>query len=277
MSNKTTKKSKSKKSGSSFRNASRPSCFGLPPKSQTAQQGEVVALEMVLPSNLSGYEFLSFLRDAIDSALTMSAIRQAMSAQSPPDFDLAKGRYSSVAPYNAWQDDLYNPERDGGRISSWAASRRQSKSSFQPAANVSPEEQRTWRAKIYEWITDAVGPRSAGRTDNDYRNAFKQAYRELMLRHRVDVEARARNAANMYRKAGTTAPGNISPMDFVERLGLGEQLFNIARDIFPATARTDNAKVDAASSLIDPDFRSEPVAATEPATAQPCCSGSTCN
>jgi hypothetical protein len=119
---------------------------------------------------------------------------------------------------------------------------------YHPAPATMPAKQKSYRARVVEWITDYVGPRESGNLDADYRKAYKDAYRQLMLRHGFDVEQRARNFARQYIRQEKPIPAGNEPMDFVERLGMTEELFKIVCEMYPLNA-------------IDPMMRSEPVLA----------------
>lgn len=119
---------------------------------------------------------------------------------------------------------------------------------YTPAPANSPAKQKSYRARVVEWITDYVGPREAGTSDADYRKAYKDAYRQLMLRHGFDVEQRARNFARQYIQQEKPVPAGNEPMDFVERLNMTDELFKIVCEMYPLNA-------------VDPMMRSEPVLA----------------
>ena len=192
----------------------------------------------------SAYEILSLIRDSINVALNdMTMMPQAPMGMGgfpflPASLPGFPSRHDALIDnwhktYPEQQDRMQYPPRP---------------KQYKPAPATSAPEQKTWRARVVEWITDYIGPREAGRSDEDYRQAYKGAYRQLMLRYGFDVEQRARNFANKYKKAGQPVPEGNEPMDFVERLGMTEELFKIVCEIYPLHE-------------VDPAFRSEPVLA----------------
>lgn len=199
-------------------------------KSQPKQQPRQVAGPLLVIQSPSAYEILSLIRNSIDIAL---GVAMASPVGGPL---VSMPQYGSEMEQETFIQNWHHHHTNGRP--------RQ----YTPAPANSRPEQKTWRARVNEWITDYIGPREAGRTDEDYRQAYKGAYRQLMLRYGIDVEQRARNLANKHRKANQDAPAGNEPLDFVERLGCMEELFKIVCEIYPLHE-------------VDPSLRSEPVLA----------------
>ena len=203
-------------------------------KTKAKQQPKMTRGPLVIVQAPSAYEILSLLRDSIEITLGEMTLNPA---QRIPTTGVPASRQL----VNNW-DQLHEQHRQ-------VEQQRERPHKYLPAAAVGAPLQKTWRARVVEWITDYVGPREAGRTDEDYRQAYKGAYRQLMLRYGVDVEQRSRNAARKIQPPGSTEiPAGMEPIDFVERLGLMEELFKIVCEIYPMHE-------------VDPSLRSEPVLA----------------
>lgn len=186
----------------------------------------------------SAYEILSLIRDSINVAI------DEMTMTPPPQLS----GFPFVPAINSLIKDWHQPQYSDHVPDPQHREHTPHSKQYRPVPATSAPEQKTWRARVVEWITDYVGPREAGPTGEDYRQAYKGAYRQLMLRYGVDVVQRARNFANTYKKAEQPVPEGNEPMDFVERLGLTEELFKIVCEIYPLYE-------------VNPAFRSEPVLA----------------
>ena len=200
-------------------------------KNQPRQQAQrpVVRGPLVILHGPSGREILTLIRDSINIALGESMRRPV-------------------------QQDTSNDPVGEPLVTSWhrnpdtAQTQYPARRGYMPAPATSPAKQKSFRARIVEWITDYVGPRDAGNNDTDYRKAYDDAYRQLMLRHGFDVKQRARNFARPYIQAEKPVPAGNEPMDFVERLNMTEELFKIVCEMYQLNA-------------VDPMMRSEPVLA----------------
>jgi hypothetical protein len=199
-------------------------------KNQPKQQHKlpVIAGPLVILHGPSSREILTLIRDSINIALGESMRRPVQQNTVPT---------TSEPLVNSWHG---NPDT--------ARTQYPARRGYMPAPATSPAKQKSFRSRIVEWITDYVGPREAGRTDDNYRIAYKEAYRQLMLRHGFDVEQRARNFARKYIQKEQPVPAGNEPMDFVERLNMTEELFKIVCEMYPLNA-------------VDPMMRSEPVLA----------------
>jgi hypothetical protein len=180
-----------------------------------SDQRPIITGPLVILHGPSSREVMTLIRDALNIALGETGVRQVQ--PSPASEPLVS--------------DWHRQPRSKG---------------YTPTPASGPAKQKSFRSRIVEWITDYVGPREAGRTDDNYRIAYKEAYRQLMLRHGFDVEQRARNFARKYIQAETPVPAGNEPMDFVERLNMTEELFKIVCEMYPLGA-------------VDPMMKSEPV------------------
>lgn len=188
----------------------------------------VIAGPLVILHGPSSREILTLIRDSINIALGES-MQQPVQQNAAP----TTGK-QLIADWYGNHDT--------------ALTQQQGRRGYMPAPATSPAKQKSYRARVVEWITDYVGPRDNATSDDDYRLAYKDAYRQLMLRHGFDVEQRARNFARKYIQKEQPVPAGNEPMDFVERLGMTEELFKIVCEMYPLNA-------------VDPMMRSEPVLA----------------
>lgn len=223
-------------------------------RKQVGEGPKVISGPLLVLERVSDRQVLTMIRDAINIALAepVPTLQNVLSTARKHDS-------IKTLPYDTqnWHD-----KQQVSRPTQSHVTKRKTKF-YRPASAEGATEQKTWRARVNEWIENFVGP--IGNASDDlyrkhFRSAWKAAYRQLMLRHRVDVEQRARNYTRQCIRTGVSVSAGNEPLDFIERLGLMEEFFRIVCEMYP----TNNFNVD-------PAMRSEPVLDGAVPGQQDCC------